>query len=94
MCGLIFYSFIPCENPQWAMPCYSKTDLALRYLSLERKKKGVFSLVKIGLGPMKSVHLGSLRGMCGQNLIWLTEELVKDTRTETKLGGRKEENVY
>lgn len=39
MCGLIFYAFIPCENPQWAMPCYSKTDFSLRYLSLEKKKR-------------------------------------------------------
>ena len=62
MGGLTFHSFIPSEKCQWAMSCYTKTNLDWRYLSLGGKKN-VFSLVKIGLGPMKAVHLESLKQM-------------------------------
>ena len=72
MHGLIFYSVLHSENSQWAIfHVNSKTYLALRYLSQE-KKKVAFSLVKTGLGPMKAVRLVSLREMCGQNLIVLS----------------------
>lgn len=65
---MVKYLLILRENPQWAMPCYSKTNLVWRYPSLEKKKKDVFRFVKIGLGPMKAVYLESLRHMWRQNL--------------------------
>ena len=67
MNGLIFYSFLHSENSQWAIPCYSKTDLALRCLSQEKKR--CLQSCQNWAWPMKSVHLVAMRERCGQNLI-------------------------
>ena len=67
--GSYFIHFSTVKTLSGLFHVNSKTYLALRYLPQEKNKKGVFSLIKIGLGPAKSVHLVSLREMSGQNLI-------------------------